>query len=86
MCERRFLLWKDSYFIRILTVFMPPWNVCFNPSYRDRPVAVCGDPEKRHGIVVAKNYIAKAFGVNTGDTVWQAKKKCPDLALFPSEV
>lgn len=66
-----------------LNCFYASVECLLNPSYRDRPVAVCGDPGKRHGIVVAKNYIAKAFGVNTGDTVWQAKKKCPDLALFP---
>ena len=52
-----------------LNCFYASVECLLNPSYRDRPVAVCGDPEKRHGIVVAKNYIAKAFGVNTGDTV-----------------
>jgi len=34
-----------------------------DPSLRDKPVAVCGSKEERHGIVLAKNGIAKAFGV-----------------------
>ena len=41
-------------------------------SLRDKPVAVCGSVEERHGIVLAKNYIAKAHGIITGEAVWQA--------------
>ena len=52
-----------------------------DPSLRDHPVAVCGSVEERHGIVLAKNYEAKAFDVKTGDAVWQAKKKCPELLV-----
>lgn len=48
------------------------------------PVAVCGDPEARHGVILAKNEAAKACGVKTAETVWQAKKKCPGLVLLPS--
>ncbi|MDO5560561.1 MAG: DNA polymerase IV [Oscillospiraceae bacterium] len=51
------------------------------PSLREHPVAVCGNVEERHGIVLAKNYKAKAFDVKTGDAVWQAKQKCPDLIV-----
>jgi DNA polymerase-4 len=54
-----------------------------NPSLRGHPIAVCGDPEKRHGIVLAKNMPAKACGVATGDTLWQAKAKCPDIVFVP---
>jgi DNA polymerase-4 len=46
-------------------------------------VAVCGNVEERHGIVLAKNYAAKAYGVKTGEAVWQAKQKCPDLVVVP---
>ncbi len=53
------------------------------PDLRERPVAVCGDPEARHGIVLAKNEAAKAYGVQTAETVWQARKKCPELILLP---
>ena len=54
-----------------------------DPSLKAHPVAVCGSVEERHGIVLAKNYKAKAFDVKTGDAVWQAKQKCPDLVVVP---
>ncbi|MFR1759524.1 MAG: DNA polymerase IV, partial [Christensenellaceae bacterium] len=47
------------------------------------PMAVCGDPENRHGVILAKNELAKGFGVVTAETVWMARKKCPDLVLVP---
>jgi DNA polymerase-4 len=53
---------------------------CFsNPSIRDKPVIVGGDPELRHGIVLAKNDLAKKYGIVTGEAVWAAKSKCPGL-------
>lgn len=55
-----------------------------HPELREQPVAVCGDPEARHGIILAKNEPAKAFGVKTAETIWQAKRKCPDLVLLPA--
>lgn len=54
-----------------------------NPDIREKPVAVCGNPELRHGIVLAKNMLAKQKGVTTGEPIWQAKQKCPDLVLVP---
>ena len=54
-----------------------------HPAYRDVPMAVCGDPENRHGIILAKNERAKRFGVQTAETIWQARRKCPDLVLAP---
>lgn len=54
-----------------------------NPELSKYPIAVCGDVEERHGIVLAKNYKAKAFGVTTGEAVWQAKEKCRDLVIVP---
>ena len=53
------------------------------PDLRDVPVAVCGDPSSRHGIILAKNEPAKRCGVQTAETIWQAKKKCPALVLLP---
>ena len=53
------------------------------PELRDKPVAVAGDPEGRHGIILAKNMAAKRLGVQTAETIWQAKRKCPDLILLP---
>ena len=52
------------------------------PELRLVPMAVCGDPASRRGIVVAKNELAKKFGVKTTDTVWQAKQKCPEIVLI----
>lgn len=61
-------------------------NNCFasieaalNPSLKGRAIAVCGSEKERHGIVLAKSEAAKRFGVCTGDTVWQARQKCPGL-------
>ena len=54
-----------------------------HPAYRDVPMAVCGDPENRRGIVLAKNEKAKRFGVQTAETIWQARRKCPELVLAP---
>lgn len=51
------------------------------PDLIDKPMAVCGDPDGRHGIILAKNELAKAYGIVTAETVWQAKQKCPDLAF-----
>ena len=53
------------------------------PTLWEVPVAVCGDPRTRHGIILAKNEPAKKYGIQTAETVWQAKKKCPGLVLLP---
>lgn len=53
----------------------------YDPSIRDLPVAVGGDVEARHGIILAKNQHAKAYGVKTGEALWQAKEKCPNLVI-----
>lgn len=54
-----------------------------NPALKGKPVAVSGNPEKRHGIILAKSEEAKKFGVKTGEAIWQAKKKCPQLITLP---
>lgn len=53
-----------------------------DPSIKDKPVAVCGSEKERHGIVLAKNYFAKDYGIKTGDPIWQAKKKCKDVVII----
>lgn len=53
-----------------------------HPELQNVPVAVCGNPENRHGIILAKNTPAKRYGIKTAETVWQAKKKCPNLHLL----
>lgn len=54
-----------------------------NPKLRNKPVAVSGDAENRHGIILAKNELAKKYKVQTGEAVWQAKMKCPELVTVP---
>ena len=51
------------------------------PELKLVPMAVCGDPESRHGIILAKNDLAKRYGVQTAETIWQARRKCPQLTL-----
>lgn len=53
------------------------------PALQDVPVAVCGDPDSRHGIVLAKNEAAKQLGVKTAETIWQARQKAPHLIILP---
>ena len=55
----------------------------YNPALRKRPVAVGGDIEKRHGIILSKNEEAKKYGVQTGEAIWQAERKCPGLITVP---
>lgn len=57
----------------------------YNPALRGKPVAVAGDPANRHGIILAKNMPAKKLGVKTGEAIWQAKNKVPDLICVPPQ-
>ncbi len=53
------------------------------PEIRDKPVAVGGSREERHGIILTKNEIAASYGVKTGEPLWQARQKCPELVVVP---
>ena len=53
------------------------------PDIKDKPVAVAGDPDSRHGIILAKNELAKKFGVVTAETIQSARRKCPELVTIP---
>lgn len=66
-----------------LNCFFASVELLSRPELRALPVAVCGDPAARHGIILAKNEPAKRCGVQTAETIWQARKKCPDLVLLP---
>ena len=57
-----------------------------NPSLRNKIFAVAGDPAKRHGIILAKNQAAKQLGIQTGETIWQAKQKCPSLVVVKPDM
>lgn len=69
----RFVLHSD------LNNFYASVECMYNPQLRNSAVIVVGDVEKRHGIVLAKNNLAKSCGIKTGDTVWEAQLKCPDV-------
>lgn len=63
----------NSFFASVETVL--------NPEYKNVPMAVCGSQEDRHGIVLAKNELAKKYNIKTAETVVSAKKKCPSLVI-----
>lgn len=54
-----------------------------NPELKNIPMAVAGDPESRHGIILAKNLKAKKLGVVTAEPIWKAEEKCPGLVCVP---
>ncbi len=66
----------NSFFASVETLDHPEWASV--------PMAVTGDPESRHGIILAKNELAKKCGVQTAETIWSAKQKCPQLLCVPS--
>ena len=75
----RYILHSD------LNNFYASVECMLNPNIRNKAVVVVGDVEKRHGIVLAKNYVAKGYGIKTGDTVWEAKNKClEELVTVPT--
>ncbi len=61
--------------------FFASCETILHPEYALVPMAVCGSVEDRHGIVLAKNELAKKYNIKTAETVWSAKQKCPDLLI-----
>jgi len=57
----------------------------FKEDIRLIPAVIGGDEAARHGVVLAKSNIAKQFGIKTGETIYQAKKKCPQIRIFPTK-
>lgn len=57
----------------------------YRPGERHLPLAVGGDAERRHGIILAKNEYAKRFGVKTAEALWEARQKCPGLHIVPPD-
>lgn len=55
----------------------------YRPEIRNKPVAVGGSTESRHGIILTKNEIASKYGLTVGEALWQARQKCPDLIIVP---
>lgn len=54
-----------------------------NPQLKNVPMAVGGSAEDRHGIILAKNELAKKYNIKTAETLWQARRKCPELVIVP---
>lgn len=61
--------------------FFASVETALNPAYKNVPMAVCGSEEDRHGIVLAKNELAKKYNIKTAETVYSARKKCPELVI-----
>ena len=68
-----------------LNAFYASVECLLNPALATVPMAVAGNPEQRHGIILAKNELAKSYGVVTAETIWQARGKCPKLVLTPPQ-
>lgn len=66
-----------------LNNFFASVSLLYNPTLYNLPVAVTGSEKERHGIVLAKNEIAKSYGVKTAEAIWEAKAKCPQLVTIP---
>ena len=60
-------------------------EMLLDPSLRGKAVAVCGNTEERHGIVLAKSELAKRSGVKTGMANWEARQACPGLIIVPPQ-
>lgn len=66
-----------------MNCFYASVEMLHHPEHEGKPLAVGGDPEARHGIVLTANYVAKRCGVKTGMALWQAKQVCPDIIFVP---
>lgn len=53
---------------------------------RKIPSIIGGDEEKRHGVVLAKSPIAKKYGIKTAETIYSARKKCPNIKVYPANM
>lgn len=63
--------------------FFASVECALNPDLKNVPMAVGGSVEARHGIILAKNELAKKYNIQTAETIFSAKKKCPDLVIVP---
>ena len=68
-----------------LNAFYASVEELYHPELKGKPIAVGGDVEARHGIILTKNQLAKQAGVKTGEALWQAKQKCPGLICLPPD-
>lgn len=78
-------MWERIILHCDLNNFFASVTLLENQTLVNLPVAICGSKAERHGIVLAKNEIAKKFGVKTAEAIWQAKQKCPELITLPPD-
>ena len=71
-----FLSWSAAYRVKVLGE---------TTDLRDIPSVVAGDKESRHSIILAKSTPAKKYGIKTGEPLFQALEKCPDLVVVPPD-
>ena len=71
-----FLSWSAAYRVKVLGE---------ETDLRDIPSVVAGDKETRHGIILARSTPAKKCGIKTGEPLFQALQKCPDLVVVPPD-
>ena len=57
----------------------------YGTDIREIPSAIAGNPENRHGIILAKSIPAKKYGIVTGESLYEAFRKCPELQVFPPD-
>ena len=62
-----------------MNCFYASCEMAYSPKLQDKPIAVCGDPERRNGIVLTASYPAKRMGVKTGMPLWEAQQHCRDI-------
>lgn len=73
---------QKTIFLADAESFYASVEIAQNPSLRGKPVAVCGDPALRHGIVLAASKEAKAYGVKTGQPAWECRRLCPGVIFI----
>ena len=78
MASERVILHAD------MNCFYASVEMAYNPKLQGKPIAVCGDPERRNGIVLTASYPAKRMGVKTGMALWEAQQHCRDIIFVPA--
>ena len=71
-----FLSWSAAYRVKVLGESV---------DLREVPSVVAGDKASRHSIILAKSTPAKKYGIQTGEPLFQAQEKCPDLVVIPPD-
>lgn len=67
-----------------MNCFYASCEMAYHPELQGKPIAVCGDPERRSGIVLTASYPAKRMGVKTGMPLWEAQQHCRDIIFVPA--